>query len=218
MLTGKKKARAMADKTVAIGGEGASPEHAVKALAASLKGATGMLLVERAGGRLFITLGPNDRQPTEGSTFPVLPWKASAKIGEESSTAPRTVWGHAQSEDAERYSGIHATREEAIAEGLTEYGGEPFYILAGTKPTPESLMPTARQMIEDIEQRAYDNHDAAEDWDANVSAEAKAELEELLGAWARKHIKVEFWDGVGSPERIEPEKGATTAAQNGASS
>lgn len=38
-----------------------------------------------------------------------------------------------------------------------------------------------------------------------VTDEAKAELDAMLKTWADKHIKVEFWIGVRSPELIEPE-------------
>jgi len=50
---------------------------------------------------------------------------------------PDEVWGHSQ--DDERYYGDFETREEAIADGEREYGGEPFYVCPGTWVRGEML-------------------------------------------------------------------------------
>ena len=117
------------------------------------------------------------------------------------------IYGHASYEDAEQYSGTFPTREEAIAEGTTEYGGEPFYVMAGESPEAASLMPDADHILDIMAGNAHDNygHDLTEDF-PEVTEEAKAELDALLKDWANKHVEVTFWEAVGTPERIEPEE------------
>lgn len=116
-----------------------------------------------------------------------------------------SVYGIAKSEFAEKFNGSYASREEAIAEGTTDYGGEPFYVLEGEYPTASEMVPDQEWVLERIGDYAVDNYGEVALGFPQVTDEAKAELDAMLKAWADKHIKVEFWTGVRSPELIEPE-------------
>ncbi len=117
-----------------------------------------------------------------------------------------SVWGHAKSDMAKRFYGTFSSREDAIADGTSDYDGEPFYILEGECPSGSEMVPDADQIIEMIGEWPADNFlgELVDDGFPHVTDEAKAELNTLLEAWAEKHIKVSFWQGVDSPERIEP--------------
>lgn len=114
------------------------------------------------------------------------------------------VWGYSDSQEAERWSGMCSSREEAIEEGTDEYNGEPFYIRSGTVPDPGKWATGICDWLVDrmIDSAHDDVGEVAEDYGA--SKEAEDALDELLAAWARKHMKPDFWTASGDAERIEP--------------
>jgi hypothetical protein len=122
------------------------------------------------------------------------------------------VWGWSRYRDGERYQGAYDRREEAIAEGRAHEGDSVgFWIHKGRRPAPESYVPDPEWVIEHMAEGAGDEGGEAADEFPDVSAEAKAELDALLTAWARKHVKVSFWIGVGDPEYVEPKTSTEVA-------
>lgn len=122
-------------------------------------------------------------------------------------------WGHASSEEPDRWDGAFDTREEAIEDGRETYGGETFWVQGGSSPLLTSLLPDGEDMAEYVinalaEQADGEAGESAADF-PDVTREAKADLAAKLRAvvetWAAEHVKVEFWVAVGTPERIEPE-------------
>jgi len=119
----------------------------------------------------------------------------------------RAVWGWSTTEHGERYDGACDSREEAIDEArLNTEPGETFYVLKGEFPDPTEALPDADRIIEWMGEHAHDNWNDRDGWPI-VTHEAAVELEELLAAWARKHVKVTFWIGIGEPERIDAVSG-----------
>ena len=120
-------------------------------------------------------------------------------------------WGYSLDEDAERWLGACATREEAIQEGRRELAREMdvrdpgFWIASGAIPDPGAWCPEVTDFIEEnIGDNAYsDAGEASEDWPPVVSKEARAELETFCVAWVRKHMPVEFWISDGTKEWID---------------
>jgi hypothetical protein len=128
-----------------------------------------------------------------------------------------TVWGYADSEEAEGFFGHFATREEAIAAGRAHYGlKDGFWIVEGKECSPSEFTPEVDWILEDMSERAIDTvGDAVEDWPPEVSTEAKEELQAFLDAWANKNIRCDFWSSEGRPEYIEPEEGQGNAPERG---
>lgn len=112
-------------------------------------------------------------------------------------------WGYASDDEAERWTGAYATREEAIAAGREEFGVESFWVASGTRPDAGDYFPDAHDMIETAEQVAYDAvGEASEDWSPTPSKEAREELEAFITAWANKHCPCDFWVADGVREEI----------------
>ena len=115
--------------------------------------------------------------------------------------ATKTCWGYSTSEYPEIWNGNCDTREEAIAEGRAEFGGDEFWICDGTQPDTDRFI-NARGIIETAGQLAYDEAgDGAVEW-PDVSKEAEKELDRLLAKWTRKHCPIHFWICDGKPERV----------------
>lgn len=133
---------------------------------------------------------------------------AKAELAEEELGAKRadpTRWGHSEhpSELTEHWQGAHLTREAAIKEGRVFYGGCGFWIARGVKCDPGQFAPTADEIIDLMSDCASDQAgDPAEDWPDGVGVAAEDELNELLAAWARKHMTCEFWIEDGHVEEI----------------
>jgi len=140
------------------------------------------------------------RQPSEALDYVAL------EAREEEKNKPRIVWGYSD-RDSDSWTGVCDSREEAIDEARGTYGDDQtVYVLEGHYPTPEEYMPDADDIIESMSRNADDAAgEFAEDF-PSVSDEAKAELNALLKAWARKHVEVKFWVGTGDAEEIEPEE------------
>jgi hypothetical protein len=100
---------------------------------------------------------------------------------------PPSVFGHSQ--DAEMYSGAHETREEAIAEGNSEYGGSPFFTAEAEYPDPAAFLPSAVDIREQMEEALYDHEmggEWAEGW-PSPNADSDRELDSFLEGWARRN-------------------------------
>jgi hypothetical protein len=98
-------------------------------------------------------------------------------------------------DDEERWSvGPYATREEAIAAGPVEFDLKPGakFWTGAESGTVDTFGPYADRVIEDAQERAYDEHDdGADTWLDVVTAEQHDELEKALEevweAWLDKH-------------------------------
>ena len=118
--------------------------------------------------------------------------------------ADAEVWGHGDSEHAERWSGTCATRDEAIKEGRDHYGKDGFSINSGTPHSASEFMLDVDFILEETAQRAHDEVGEVSDDFPDVTDEAKKELETLLKTWADKNIKCGFWTADGTAEDIPP--------------
>lgn len=122
---------------------------------------------------------------------------------------PEVVWGYAESDQAERWSGSCGTREEAVAEGRAHFGKKDgFWVRRGDPCKSSQFVPDGSWVIEDMGQRAGDEvGEAAEDW-PDVPKEKEEELTKLLEDWADKNIPCRMWVSAGDPEYIPPEETA----------
>jgi hypothetical protein len=129
-----------------------------------------------------------------------------------------TVWGYGDSDQAERYFGHLATREDAIVEGRAHYGGDVgFWVIRGHSNSPSEFTPDADWLLEEIGQRANDTvGDAAEDW-PDATPEQKKDLQKLLDDWVNKNLECRFWTADGQAEYIPPEEGRINAPDDAAS-
>lgn len=120
-------------------------------------------------------------------------------------------WGYADSRDAESWSGVCLTREQAIAKGREHYsflngrGYDGFWIHSGHLVPLEAVMPDVDDIIETMGERAYDEAGEVAEEYPDVTAEAKAELEELLRGWCEKYARPTFWVADGVAEFISGE-------------
>ena len=124
-----------------------------------------------------------------------------------SATPDVIVWGYATEEHPEEWSGMCASREEAIAEGRIALGaGEgdcPFWLQRGRRPDAGDFGPSTCDLQEMLGERAYDNArcDAAAEFpDADL-----APLEILIAEWLNANVKVDFWIADGEPECVNDE-------------
>ena len=115
------------------------------------------------------------------------------------------IWCYADEEDAERWRGRCATREAAIAEAPDELGlmpGDTFWISAWVPCDKSKFLPTPDDVIEGMNDRAYD--DGHEDPEIETDAAGEAELKALLAAWCDKHVvSSRMYDPDGDPERCQ---------------
>lgn len=91
--------------------------------------------------------------------------------------------------DNENFSDDYGTVvDQAISEGYTK-------IFEGTqvKQSPSYYMPSFADILDDIDQRAYDDGGEYSEGFTDVSEEAKEELDNLLKAWAEKYLTVDFY-------------------------
>ena len=114
------------------------------------------------------------------------------------------VWGHSDDRNTDLWRGACPSREEAILDGTSEYGGEPFWVQRGVPRDPADYVPDVADIIEQMAENAADDvGEPAADW-PDVGKEAKAALAALLQTWARKHCPVHFWSASGDPEEVTP--------------
>lgn len=120
------------------------------------------------------------------------------------------LWGY--STDGESYSGACATREQAIEEAREEHPDHgSFWIGSAVRPHPGDFMPDADFIITQMQESAWDDEhggDWSEDFlmgDERPGFGARAELEDFLRAWAKKHCKVSWYSVENSEEvKVEP--------------
>jgi hypothetical protein len=129
-----------------------------------------------------------------------------------------TVWGYGDSDQAERYFGHLATREDAISEGRAHYGVHTgFWVVRGKEHSPSEFTPDADWILDDMSERAGDTvGEVAEDW-PDVTPEQKKDLQKLLDDWVNKNLECRFWTTDGDPEYIEPEEKDEPASNDAAS-
>lgn len=119
----------------------------------------------------------------------------------------KTVWSYASVPDTDRWSEPYQTRDEAILAGRAEYSGERFWIQSGHEPDPETFLPFASDIVEQMADGAGNEAgEAAEEW-PDVSKQALKDLDDFLKAWAKKHCKVNFWVATGQLEEIPAREG-----------
>lgn len=117
------------------------------------------------------------------------------------------VWGYSQCDAPEWWDGACPSRDEAIAEGMAEYDGEPFYIVKGAWADPATYALDADDILEHMGERAYDDAgECAEEWPPAVDAAAKEELTAFVAQWTRKHCNARWWTATADAERVEPEE------------
>ncbi len=119
--------------------------------------------------------------------------------------ADRTVWGYADSPDADEYHGTFKTREEAVARGRESYEGEPFCVIRGEIPDPAEYMGWfVNNLCQTISENMGENiiiPESHEDY-PDPSGGAKKELESFVAGWLRRHCWPDFWQAAGEPEAI----------------
>lgn len=111
-------------------------------------------------------------------------------------------WGYASSPDAEVWSGMYATREEAIDDGRNHYGGDDYWVTSGHLVPLEAVLPDADDIIETMSSRAYDEAGECAEEYPDVTNEARVELQGLLRGWCEKYARPNFWVADGEPEHI----------------
>lgn len=116
----------------------------------------------------------------------------------------KTAWGYSNYYNPDRWEGMHTTREEALRYAQADYPGCVVYLSKGRVPEPDEFIPDVDYLMEQMSERAQDEAGEAAEEFPGVTNEAKTELEGLLRAWCRKHVKVNFWVSDGEPERVEP--------------
>lgn len=100
-------------------------------------------------------------------------------------------------EDEGRWRGSFDTKEEALADAReVEPQEAEYWVCRGVQCAPSRYVVgwAASDVIESIQEAAYE---AAGDAAANSltpTKEAEAELQELITTWADKHLKVDFWE------------------------
>ncbi len=117
-------------------------------------------------------------------------------------------WGHAYSADAETWQSCDSTvttREEAIAEGREYYGGDSFAICRCEPIDVGVTLPSADDICEQMAERAGDNYGWTEDY-PDVSKAGIDELNELLAAWAEKHVTDFYWQAadIEAIDQVDP--------------
>jgi len=122
----------------------------------------------------------------------------------------RVVWGYAESEDSEGWSGADS-REMAIdsAYALAFEQGCPAYIVEGQWVDAEACAAGVLDlddMLERMDEYACDNGPlGAEDpvFEVKDKTAAAAALEAAFRAWARDHVSVDYWEATGKPIPVD---------------
>ncbi|NUP13836.1 MAG: hypothetical protein HOW73_47990 [Polyangiaceae bacterium] len=109
-----------------------------------------------------------------------------------------TRWGacHVDADDGFRW--IRESKDEAIAAARAELGPVPL-LLQGFAPAKHADMFSTWRVVEDFQERVSEECGL----DVEVSKEAEAALDEVLGAWAKKWVRAELCRFVGETERVE---------------
>lgn len=117
-------------------------------------------------------------------------------------------WGYSRHQHPDTWTGMHPTREEAIAQGRIDFQGGSFWIMRGEIPHASRFVPDADDIANHMgEQADGEAGESAEDF-PDLTKEAREELEALLAAWSAKHLgPCPFWIGEGDPEFIDCDEG-----------
>ena len=126
------------------------------------------------------------------------------KVNEDKFNADR-VFSYSGDENWSDYARPEEALQEMEDEDDLEVGNT---FLTGIKriPSPTQFTMDADEVLENYDIRIYDNY-SSDYTDSNtgsdgVSDEAKAELNNLLNAWAEKHLNITFWE-IDHEEEIE---------------
>jgi hypothetical protein len=114
-------------------------------------------------------------------------------------------WAHCEESDqnpTERWSNLHKSREEAIADGRMRYDGAPYYVQHFTGVDPRRVVPTPDEIVLLMAGMAYDKF-GCDDAKPSVDARGKEALERLLEQWADTHVAVCCYEPEGEPERCD---------------
>ena len=118
------------------------------------------------------------------------------KVNEDKFNADR-VFSYSGDENWSDYARPEEALQEMEDEDDLEVGNT---FLTGIKriPSPTQFIMDADEVLENYDIRIYDNY-SSDYTDSNtgsdgVSDEAKAELNNLLNAWAEKHLNITFWE------------------------
>ncbi len=114
-------------------------------------------------------------------------------------------WAYAQYSDDEQWYGPCETREQAILEGSEECTEEPTFFIAQARWNKVDEGPDAERILEQLLDHLGDNYGdfAAEAVEARISPIARAELDEFLFRWQKKHLSQVYWTVDGAREKIE---------------
>lgn len=112
--------------------------------------------------------------------------------------AGQTYWGHAESEEAEGWSGAYDTREQAVDAGRNEHDGD-FWVSGGPAITTTI---DADEITEIIEERARD--EAIWSDEPIVIDDPGKTLQALLDAWIAEHVQPQVWTS-DSSEKVDAE-------------
>jgi len=117
----------------------------------------------------------------------------------------KSGFGFAEHKDAENWSGLEATREDAIAEAVATFGTETGHVWICKGEVEDVSEYFDESDVESMLERITDNTcdkvgDVAEEW-PSVSNEAIAELTAYIRTWLSKHSPHAFWQ-VGETECV----------------
>ncbi|RKZ09806.1 hypothetical protein DRQ25_05305 [Candidatus Fermentibacteria bacterium] len=101
------------------------------------------------------------------------------------------VWGWCEAR-YERYNGCFLTRAEAIEEGRACCPKKDFWVAEGFYDCTQAHLPTAGDILEMMADSACDDVEDPDGW-PDATAEAEAELNRFLEAWAEKHVAEPKW-------------------------
>jgi hypothetical protein len=115
-----------------------------------------------------------------------------------------TAWFYSQYPDADWWTGTFNTKEEAISEGISAFGGGEFYVRIGVKQTPSDIV-DVDHIIELIRESIMDSaseiaHEASDH--VEISEIELGNLHTEIEAWAENSVKVNFSVMKGEPELI----------------
>lgn len=128
------------------------------------------------------------------------------------------VWGYAESDDSERWSGGFKTQAEAEDACRDDFGHgyvcEARWISPGKVAAWASDMNFLLERMDELEEVPGAFDEPIFDIDGQEATDtARAELGELTAAWAEKHIKSRHWICTGEPIRVEPSPSVDEASR-----
>ncbi len=99
------------------------------------------------------------------------------------------------SEDDERFTADHGTREEAMAFATKEFDGRKFYIAKCCTVDRRAFYPDMDSLVECMVEKAYDEFsDFADGWMPSLPQEAAEELYAILDKYIEQPTFWNVWD------------------------